>query len=563
MQTEHDWNDGLPFTTPPSPFPCSSSTSSCHNNEGQLEDPRASKHQRGQPEDARASKRQRVQPSQPEEPKAKLQVVKNKDRVFKRSKRPSTAVIPEYTVYRPNAAECVKQSCSNPVDVFLLMYPPTLREITVEMSNLYSTQTKGKQLNLSMDELLTFYGILIASGYSSVPRRHMYWSVDNDVHNESISGAMRRNRFDDIMASVHVVDNTKITDDPFFKVRPIFSELNHSYKIMPFHEWLSVDESMIPYYGQHGCKQFIKGKPIRFGYKVWSLASSSGYMYHMEPYCGSHTVLPETGLGQGPSVIIGLAEQAQVPQGCKFVHDNLFTTLSLMDEMTKRGYGSSGTMRQKRLFDVPFTPRNAFMKLPRGTSEVLCQGEKLLVRWKDNNIVTVATNMEEKYTETSVKRWNRHRRAFDNVQQPKCISRYNEHMGGVDLHDLQVSRYHIAIRSKKWWWPIFAWSINSALVNGHLFYRDVIGGTIDLLTFSRIVSQSLLQRFGTKPLSHGRRSLLSATVENQARYDKASHWLNTMHRFQRCRHCEKRTTYACEKCKVPLHLECFKLYHGV
>ncbi|XP_056871401.1 piggyBac transposable element-derived protein 3-like [Takifugu flavidus] len=431
------------------------------------------------------------------------------------------------------------------------------------MSNLYSTQTKGKQLNLSMDELLTFYGILIASGYSSVPRRHMYWSVDNDVHNESISGAMRRNRFDDIMASVHVVDNTKITDDPFFKVRPIFSELNHSYKIMPFHEWLSVDESMIPYYGQHGCKQFIKGKPIRFGYKVWSLASSSGYMYHMEPYCGSHTVLPETGLGQGPSVIIGLAEQAQVPQGCKFVHDNLFTTLSLMDEMTKRGYGSSGTMRQKRLFDVPFTPRNAFMKLPRGTSEVLCQGEKLLVRWKDNNIVTVATNMEEKYTETSVKRWNRHRRAFDNVQQPKCISRYNEHMGGVDLHDLQVSRYHIAIRSKKWWWPIFAWSINSALVNGHLFYRDVIGGTIDLLTFSRIVSQSLLQRFGTKPLSHGRRSLLSATVENQARYDKASHWLNTMHRFQRCRHCEKRTTYACEKCKVPLHLECFKLYHGV
>lgn len=114
------------------------------------------------------------------------QVVKNKDRVFKQSKRPSTAVIPEYTVYRPNVAECVKRSCPNPVDVFLLMYPPTLREITVERSDLYSTQTKGKQLNLSMDELLTFYGILIASGYSSVPRRHMYWSVDNDVHNESI-----------------------------------------------------------------------------------------------------------------------------------------------------------------------------------------------------------------------------------------------------------------------------------------------------------------------------------------------------------------------------------------
>lgn len=81
MQTKHDWNDGLPFTTPPSPpqppspFPCSSSPTSCHNNEGQLEDaraskrqrvqteePRASKHQRGQPEDARACSFQRGQP---------------------------------------------------------------------------------------------------------------------------------------------------------------------------------------------------------------------------------------------------------------------------------------------------------------------------------------------------------------------------------------------------------------------------------------------------------------------------------------------------------------------
>ncbi|XP_071391075.1 piggyBac transposable element-derived protein 3-like [Centroberyx affinis] len=311
------------------------------------------------------------------------------------------------------------------------------REITIEMSNLYSTQTKDKQLYLSMDELLTFYGILITSGYSSVPRRHMYWSLDSDVHNESISDTMRRNRFDEIMASVHVVDNTKITDDPFFKVRPIFSELNQSYKVMPFQEWLSVDESMIPYYGRHGCKQFIRGKPIRFGYKLWSLASSSGYMYHMEPYGGSHTLLPKTGLGQGPSVVLGLAEQGQVPQGCKFFHDNLFTSLALLDEMTKRGYGSSGTMRQNRLFDVPFKPQKDFKKLTRGTSEVLTQGDKLLVRWKDNNIVTVATNMEEKYSETSVKRWNKERRAFDKVPQPKCINRYNEHMGGVDLHDLQ------------------------------------------------------------------------------------------------------------------------------
>lgn len=79
----------------------------------------------------------------------------------------------------------------------------------------------------------------------------------------------------------------------------------------------------------------------------------------------------------------------------KFFHDNCFTLLSLLDEMTKRGYGSCGTFRQNHLFDVPFKLQKDFMKLPRGASEVLTQGEKLLVHLKDNNIVKMSTNMEK------------------------------------------------------------------------------------------------------------------------------------------------------------------------
>lgn len=91
-------------------------------------------------------------------------------------------------------------------------------------------------------------------------------------------------------------------------------------------------------------------------------------------------------------------------------------------------------------------------------------------------------------------------------------------MGGVDLYNLQVLRYNMSIRSKKWWLPIFAWSLNSALVNSHLFYRGIMGVTTDLLTFSRIVAQYLMQKFGTKPLSHGRKFLLAPTVQDQARF---------------------------------------------
>ena len=45
-----------------------------------------------------------------------------------------------------------------------------------------------------------------------------------------------------------------------------------------------IDELMVPYYGRHSCKQFTRAKPIRFGYKLWVLASATGVPYKIEIY---------------------------------------------------------------------------------------------------------------------------------------------------------------------------------------------------------------------------------------------------------------------------------------
>lgn len=78
--------------------------------------------------------------------------------------------------------------------------------------------------------------------------------------------------------------------------------------------------------------------------------------------------------------------------------------------------------------------------------------------------------------------------AFDKVTHPKCINKCNKDMGGVDLHDLQVPRFHISIGFQKWWQPMFAWCLKSAPLNRHLFYRDVMGPPSTLLTSMQIVT---------------------------------------------------------------------------
>ncbi|CAH2109195.1 unnamed protein product [Euphydryas editha] len=62
---------------------------------------------------------------------------------------------------------------------------------------------------------------------------------------------------------------------------------------------LSIDEEMVPYFGRHGYKMFIKGKPVRFGFKLWCLCSSNGYLYQFIPYGGKNSNVARNDLGLG------------------------------------------------------------------------------------------------------------------------------------------------------------------------------------------------------------------------------------------------------------------------
>ena len=69
---------------------------------------------------------------------------------------------------------------------------------------------------------------------------------------------------------LHFADNNNKDDDPYYKVRPIFKNLNRNSKwsFVQSEGKFSIDEIMVPYFGRHRIKQFIYGKPIRYGFKV-------------------------------------------------------------------------------------------------------------------------------------------------------------------------------------------------------------------------------------------------------------------------------------------------------
>ncbi|XP_071052947.1 piggyBac transposable element-derived protein 3-like [Onthophagus taurus] len=177
---------------------------------------------------------------------------------------------------------------SHPFEFFSLMITPEIVNMIVEHTTTYAAQKNKEYFNLTEEELYTFIGILLLSGYVPLPRRRMYWEQSEDVHNVLVANAMRRSRFEEICSYLHMSNNETISkDDKLGKIRPLINCLNRQFlRYAPIENNISIDESMIPHYGRHGCKQFVKGKPVRFGYKAWVGALKLGYCVQFEIYQG-------------------------------------------------------------------------------------------------------------------------------------------------------------------------------------------------------------------------------------------------------------------------------------
>ena len=65
-------------------------------------------------------------------------------------------------------------------------------------------------------------------------------------------------------------------NDIFANLRPFYELIaKRCYDNRPNSADLSVDESMLPYYGRNNSKQRIQNKPVRSGYKMWVSAELS------------------------------------------------------------------------------------------------------------------------------------------------------------------------------------------------------------------------------------------------------------------------------------------------
>ena len=235
------------------------------------------------------------------------------------------------------------------------------------------------------------------------------------------------------------------------KVKPVYDMINK--KIVQFdilHKSLSVDESMVPYFGQHSCKQFIKSKPIRFGFKLWVLPSSTGMAYNLHIYGGKPADQNEDSLGS--QVVKRAIAVYEKPEDHTLFFDNFFSSYKLLKELGQMGFRATRTMHNNRIEHCPLVPINDMKKMERGVHDHRpSAADKIeIVKWHDNSAVTGGSNTYGLLPLRKVKRWKKGE-GYMNVDQPAVIAHDNNGMGGVDLMDRALSDYRPSIHRKKWY----------------------------------------------------------------------------------------------------------------
>ena len=324
-------------------------------------------------------------------------------------------------------------------------------------------------LNLTSQELFSFLGINMIMEFHELSSLTDFWSCEPDLPVPFVSNVLPRNRFAQILSNIHVNDNAAIPNnntDKLYKLRPMINQLNSNFvKLYNVSHHVSVDKSMMLFKGRSAIKQYNPIKPIKRGFKLWSLADMDGYLYHCEVSQGKNQVFVDDAIskyfGLGPSIVYQLTKLLHGKHHQFFI-DNYFSTVLLMEYLLHHQVYSlwstavsTATHHQVyccgiRRSDRKYLPKNLKTEktFQRGEFDYLVSdGGLVFYKWKDNKVVTLLSNFHGMESATVLRIQKDGSRI--NFNWPVSIKDYNTYMGGVDKADMLISSYGLSRKSKK------------------------------------------------------------------------------------------------------------------
>lgn len=456
----------------------------------------------------------------------------------------------------------------DPIDFFNLYFTDDFLQLVVRETNAFaealflrgaterSRITDWKELDLA--ELKIFLGIVFLMGIIKLNRINDYWNTGEMFSFHYISSRMSRDRFLNIRQAFHLARNPVAGDpivDPLYKIRPLLDHFHQRTEDVVYpNKELCIDESMSPWRGRISFRQYIPQKRHKYGIKLYMLTEPNGLIHRFLIYAGSRD--PDvSGQGHTAKVVHKLVNDFK-GSGHSLYMDRYYNSVPLARELKDQKVLLSGTLRSDR----KETPREIVTaKLKKGEMVQRWSPEGISVcKWKDKREVLMISS------EHSGEMINTSNRRNENITKPEVVVYYNKNMGGVDRVDQLLSYYSSDHRSLKWYKKLSFHIMEMMMLNSYFLYRSFSNVTkrVDLYHF-RIQIISTLCGPRRLPFVRPRSPLLMNRTHYATQHPPAGN--STRKKQQRCKSCQKKTTWYCPDCEgcpgVCQAKECFLAFH--
>lgn len=264
--------------------------------------------------------------------------------------------------------------------------------------------------------------------------------------------------------------------DRLWKLRPFLDSFRRQCLTVAPRQKQSIDEMMVPYKGKFGgIRQYIKGKPHPWGFKVWTRCCVTGLLHDFDIYQGkggANEQKQKSQLGVGGDVLVKLCES--LPEKVHFLifADNFFTSMPLIEKLLAKGIYYTGTVRKNRMSKCDLATDKDLSKKGGGSYDYRIEPNTntVCLKWQDTKAVTLMSTYAGPEPLGKARRWDKSKKEYINIDQPNIINEYNASMGGVDMLDVHLARCKFPIRTRCWYMILFWHFLSVAVINAWLLY---------------------------------------------------------------------------------------------
>ena len=482
-----------------------------------------------------------------------------------------------------------KLFAGEPLEYFCRYFNDSFLSSICEASVLNAkTLNIDSKFNVQPSEMKQFIGIALYMSIIRLGATRRYWHVKTRIY--QVADTMSRARFEEIKSFLHfpVTENS----DRLQKFQSIIDNFNEAASNLQMDEHLAVDEQIIAYKGRYSSlKQYNPKKPYKWGFKLYALCGTGGLIHKVTMYGQVLTdVATKYKVGKSGQDVLQLAQSIPFNKAHKLYFDNYFNSPGLQCHLAQNGIFSVGTLRVNRAAGLILPPDKEMKKKGRGAMSehfiIVDDQEIRVVKWFDNRPVVLMSSFSGKNPVTTVRRFNKKTKQYDDVPIPNIVAQYNTGMGYVDEINSYLGRFKLNIRClSRYYLRIFFHFVNLSAVNSWLEYRRDCKDTkeqevLNLHDFKTHLAESLTKaNLPVKTI--GRPSLIDEAhvlkrkkggprcdiPVKAVRLDGVGHFPGTGDRRQRCKHplCTAKPITFCIKCEVFLCVvskDCFLSFHG-